>query len=277
MKVHLLVERVPPLGAVPWLFAVPDRLWWGCGPPTGRWIPLDIGAARGVVGTVVRLLEGGSTHLGVATDSVIESWRNDLWPGYKTGASIDPALRDRFDVLEVFSPPSASPCGRSSSTRRTTPWVPPPRWPPPTSGSPRCRSSRRTRTSPSACGARRGAGRPAQERGAGQGRRARTLWRVCPSPSGLPRAGGRQRRRLPAWPARGQSTGRGQAPLSTHRDPRRPAGGTSRCGEAAKLATTLQAASPGPRAAVPRPGRPRHRESRRDGAGSSGANWQWRS
>ena len=42
--------------------------------------------------TVAQMLEGGATHVGVATDHVIESFRNDLWPGYKTGAGIEPAL-----------------------------------------------------------------------------------------------------------------------------------------------------------------------------------------
>jgi len=60
----------------------------------------DRAAVRGVLGTVVRMLEEGSTHLGVATDHVIESFRNDLWPGYKTGEGIDPALLDQFWPLE---------------------------------------------------------------------------------------------------------------------------------------------------------------------------------
>jgi 5'-3' exonuclease len=46
------------------------------------------------------MIEGGATHLGVATDHVIESFRNDLWPGYKTGEGIDPALWDQFQPLE---------------------------------------------------------------------------------------------------------------------------------------------------------------------------------
>jgi 5'-3' exonuclease len=46
------------------------------------------------------MLEGGATHLGVATDHVIESFRNDLWPGYKTGEGIDPVLRAQFEPLE---------------------------------------------------------------------------------------------------------------------------------------------------------------------------------
>ncbi len=58
------------------------------------------GAVLGVLGTVVQMLEGGATHLGVATDHVIESFRNDLWAGYKTGAGIEPALEAQFHPLE---------------------------------------------------------------------------------------------------------------------------------------------------------------------------------
>jgi 5'-3' exonuclease len=58
------------------------------------------GAVAGVLGTVVQMLEGGATHIGVATDHVIESFRNDLWPGYKTGAGIDHALWAQFQPLE---------------------------------------------------------------------------------------------------------------------------------------------------------------------------------
>ena len=57
-------------------------------------------ATRGVMRSVLDLIEGGATHVGVATDSVIESFRNDLWPGYKTGEGIEPALRDQFPLLE---------------------------------------------------------------------------------------------------------------------------------------------------------------------------------
>ncbi len=57
-------------------------------------------AARGVVDDVLRLLESGATHVGVATDHVIESFRNDLWPGYKRGDGIDPDLRAQFGPLE---------------------------------------------------------------------------------------------------------------------------------------------------------------------------------
>ncbi|NIP77812.1 MAG: flap endonuclease, partial [Gemmatimonadetes bacterium] len=58
------------------------------------------GAVAGVLGTVLTMLENGATHVGVATDHVIESFRNDLWDGYKTGEGIDPALRAQFHPLE---------------------------------------------------------------------------------------------------------------------------------------------------------------------------------
>ncbi|MFN2399470.1 MAG: 5'-3' exonuclease H3TH domain-containing protein [Gemmatimonadaceae bacterium] len=58
------------------------------------------GAVSGVLGTVVQMLEGGATHIGVATDHVIESFRNDLWPEYKTGEGIEPALLAQFHPLE---------------------------------------------------------------------------------------------------------------------------------------------------------------------------------
>jgi 5'-3' exonuclease len=61
---------------------------------------MDVGATRGVVGSVVQLLEEGATHVAVATDHVIESFRNDLWPGYKTGAGVEPALLQQFPVVE---------------------------------------------------------------------------------------------------------------------------------------------------------------------------------
>jgi 5'-3' exonuclease len=59
-----------------------------------------MGAVAGVLQTVAQMLEGGATHLGVATDHVIESFRNELWPGYKTGEGIDPALWRQFHPLE---------------------------------------------------------------------------------------------------------------------------------------------------------------------------------
>jgi 5'-3' exonuclease len=60
----------------------------------------EVGAVRGVVGSVLTMLEEGATHVGVATDHVIESFRNDLWPGYKTGAGVDPELLAQFPLLE---------------------------------------------------------------------------------------------------------------------------------------------------------------------------------
>ena len=60
----------------------------------------EVGAVRGVLGTVLTILEDGGTHLGVATDHVIESFRNDLWPGYKTSAGVDPELLAQFPLLE---------------------------------------------------------------------------------------------------------------------------------------------------------------------------------
>jgi 5'-3' exonuclease len=59
-----------------------------------------LGAVAGVLHTVLETIEGGATHIGVATDHVIESFRNGLWPGYKTGAGIDPALWAQFHPLE---------------------------------------------------------------------------------------------------------------------------------------------------------------------------------
>lgn len=58
------------------------------------------GAVAGVLGAVLDIMEKGGTHIGVATDHVIESFRNDLWAGYKTGAGIDPALWAQFHPLE---------------------------------------------------------------------------------------------------------------------------------------------------------------------------------
>jgi 5'-3' exonuclease len=58
------------------------------------------GGVRGVLGTVLRMIEGGATHVGVATDHVIESFRNELWPGYKTSAGIERALLAQFQPLE---------------------------------------------------------------------------------------------------------------------------------------------------------------------------------
>ena len=63
-------------------------------------IDAPYGAVIGVLNTVLQMLETGATHIGVATDHIIESFRNDLWPGYKTGAGIERALRAQFTPLE---------------------------------------------------------------------------------------------------------------------------------------------------------------------------------
>ena len=60
----------------------------------------EIGAVRGVLGSVLSMLENEVTHIGVATDHVIESFRNQLWPGYKTAEGIDPTLLSQFHPLE---------------------------------------------------------------------------------------------------------------------------------------------------------------------------------
>ena len=59
-----------------------------------------LGAVAGVLHTVAEMMEGGATHVGVATDHVIESFRNSLWPAYKTGEGIEPALWAQFHPLE---------------------------------------------------------------------------------------------------------------------------------------------------------------------------------
>jgi 5'-3' exonuclease len=61
---------------------------------------VEVAATRGVVGTCLTLLEEGATHVGVATDHVIESFRNDLWPTYKDGSGVDPLLKAQFPLVE---------------------------------------------------------------------------------------------------------------------------------------------------------------------------------
>ncbi len=60
----------------------------------------EVAATRGVLGSVLNLFAQGATHVGVATDHVIESFRNDLWPGYKDGSGVDAALKAQFPLLE---------------------------------------------------------------------------------------------------------------------------------------------------------------------------------
>src|SRR6187200_135843 len=60
----------------------------------------EVAALRGVVHSVLSMITGGARYVGVATDHVIESFRNDLWPGYKTGSGIEPDLYAQFPLLE---------------------------------------------------------------------------------------------------------------------------------------------------------------------------------
>lgn len=60
----------------------------------------EVAAVRGVLASLIGMLGNGVTHIGVATDHVIESFRNDLWPGYKTGAGVEPDLLAQFPLLE---------------------------------------------------------------------------------------------------------------------------------------------------------------------------------
>ena len=69
-------------------------------PPHRNAKGLEVGALRGVLGSMLQMLEEGATHVGIATDHVVESFRNDLYAGYKTGEGIEPALREQFEPLE---------------------------------------------------------------------------------------------------------------------------------------------------------------------------------
>ncbi|MGB8061461.1 MAG: PIN domain-containing protein [Candidatus Sulfotelmatobacter sp.] len=60
----------------------------------------EVSAVRGVLSSVLGMIKGGATHIAVATDHVIESFRNELWPGYKTGDGIEPDLLAQFPLLE---------------------------------------------------------------------------------------------------------------------------------------------------------------------------------
>ncbi len=61
---------------------------------------LEVGGVRSVLASLLGMLDAGATHMAVATDHVIESFRNELWPGYKTGTGIQPELRSQFRPLE---------------------------------------------------------------------------------------------------------------------------------------------------------------------------------
>ena len=62
----------------------------------------EIAAVRGVLNSVLSMIEAGATHLGVATDHVVESFRNDLYPGYKTSEGVPPELLSQFPILEEY-------------------------------------------------------------------------------------------------------------------------------------------------------------------------------
>ncbi|MGE0447112.1 MAG: flap endonuclease, partial [Vicinamibacterales bacterium] len=70
-------------------------------PPAKTADGAEVGAIRGVLGSVLLLLGDGATHVAVATDHVIESFRNALWAGYKTGEGVDPVLLAQFHPLEA--------------------------------------------------------------------------------------------------------------------------------------------------------------------------------
>src|SRR6187455_3069540 len=59
-----------------------------------------LGAVVGVLQSVLEIVERGATHVGVATDHIIESFRNDLWAGYKDGSGVDPDLKQQFPLIE---------------------------------------------------------------------------------------------------------------------------------------------------------------------------------
>ncbi len=60
----------------------------------------EVAAVRGVLRSVMGMIKGGATHIAVATDHIIESFRNELWPDYKTGEGIEPDLLTQFPLLE---------------------------------------------------------------------------------------------------------------------------------------------------------------------------------
>ena len=115
----------------------------------------EVAAVRGVLHSLLAMVRQGATHVGVATDHVIESFRNDLWPGYKTGAGIPADLWSQFPLLEdvlaaagfvvwpmveVEADDALATAARDRRRRSR--------------GSSRCTSARPTRTWPSACAGR---------------------------------------------------------------------------------------------------------------------------
>jgi len=73
----------------------------------------EVAAVRGVLGSLLNMMQAGTTYIGVATDHVIESFRNRMWPGYKTAQGVDPELLAQFPLLEetLRALPSRIRCG----------------------------------------------------------------------------------------------------------------------------------------------------------------------
>src|ERR1700692_2511310 len=69
-------------------------------PPAADVNGQEIGAVRGVLNSVLSMIKRGATHIGVATDHVVESFRNELYPGYKTSEGVAPELLSQFPILE---------------------------------------------------------------------------------------------------------------------------------------------------------------------------------
>lgn len=69
----------------------------------------EVGAVRGVLASLLSMLKSGTTHIAVATDHVIESFRNSLWAGYKTGEGIDPDLPAQLPLLDMRAPMDSLP------------------------------------------------------------------------------------------------------------------------------------------------------------------------
>ena len=139
------------------------------------------GAVAGVLHTVLEMIEGGATHIGVATDHVIESFRNDLWPGYKTGEGIERALLAQFHPLEEalaamgvavwpmveFEADDALASAARIAAR--------------TSGWSKSASGRRQGSGAVRPGQPRGAGGPARQGDSGRGRRCAEKFGVAPA------------------------------------------------------------------------------------------------
>ena len=202
MKVHL-VDGTYELFR--YHFALPSHIT-----AAGR----EVAATRGALGTVLQLLEEGATHVGVATDHVIESFRNDLWPGYKTSAGMPPDLLAQFPLLEEGAGRAAASAvfamvefeaDDAMAAAAAIAAADDPR-------SSRCSSARRTRTSASACVGDRVV-QLDRRKGvvfddAGVREKFGVDARVDPR---LPRPGGRQRRRLPGPARLGGQVGRRRA------------------------------------------------------------------